>query len=125
MSAAVPYLVQGDPLRNNISITKSFEGNVDATKNYTQFGSYHLISGSANHSTQAQTNNHSNKAENKESKEDTASQPQKMQRENINLSSAPKTSSTGSQSKGPFTCSECEKECAIKAGLKSHQCVRK
>ena len=75
------------------SITKSFQGNVDATKNYTQFGSHHLISGSANHSTQAQTNNHSDKAENKESKEDTASQPQKMQRENRNWSSAPQTSS--------------------------------
>ena len=125
ITAALSAAVGDLDLEDFETITTPQEGNVDATQDYTQFGSHHHISGSANHSTQAQTNNHSNEAENKDSKEDTASQPQKMQREKRNLSIASQTSSTGSQSKGPFTCSECEKECATKAGLKSHQRVHK
>ena len=109
------------------TITTPPEGNVDGTVDYTQFGSHHLISGSADHSALTKTNENINQSttttNSSNSKDESVSQPQNTSRSNRSSSSAPSQGSntSSSQSKGPFICPVCNKQCATRAGLKSHQ----
>lgn len=117
LSAAVGEL----DLEDFETIVAPNEGNVDVTQDYTQFGSQHLISGSANNSTLPGTHNQSPDTKNNHtSNEDTISQPQSNPRENRSSSCASSQASSSSR-KGPFLCPTCGKECATKAGLKSHE----
>lgn len=115
LSAAVGEL----DLEDFETISHPAEGNVDGTIDYTQFGSHHHISGSANNSTLAGIQNQSTGTKNNhKSEEDTVSQPPNTQRKNISSASSQASSTSR---KGPFLCSACGKECANKAGLKSHE----
>ena len=98
------------------TITTPPEGNVDGTVDYTQFGSHHLISGSADHSALTTTNS-------SDSKDESVPLSQNKSRSIRSSSSAPSQGSntSSSQFKGPFICPVCSKECATRAGLKSHQ----